>query len=45
MRFRAITSPRLVVHYSCTASLGILFAWIAALWGATFAAFGRQDIN
>lgn len=35
----------LVVHYSCTASLGILFAWIAALWGATFAAFGRQDIN
>lgn len=34
-----------VVHYSCTASLGILLAWIAALCGATFAAFGRQDIN
>jgi ABC-2 type transport system permease protein len=35
----------LVVHYSCTASLGILVAWIAALWGAAFAAFSRQDIN
>ncbi|HEY0130374.1 MAG TPA: hypothetical protein VGB57_03140 [Allosphingosinicella sp.] len=35
----------LVVHYSCLASLGILAAWIAALWGATFAAFSRQDIN
>lgn len=35
----------LVVHYSCTASLAILAAWIAALWAATFAAFGRQDIN
>jgi hypothetical protein len=34
-----------VVQFSCTASLGILLAWIAALWGATFAAFGRQDIN
>jgi ABC-type transport system involved in multi-copper enzyme maturation permease subunit len=35
----------LVVRYSCTASLAILLAWIAALWGATFAAFRRQDIN
>jgi hypothetical protein len=35
----------LVVHYSCAASLAILVAWIAALWAATFAAFGRQDIN
>ena len=35
----------LVVHYSCTASLAILLAWVAALWGATFAAFSRQDIN
>jgi ABC-type transport system involved in multi-copper enzyme maturation permease subunit len=35
----------LVVHFSCMASLGILLAWIAALWGATFAAFRRQDIN
>lgn len=35
----------LVVHYSCTASLAILLAWIAALWGTTFAAFRRQDIN
>lgn len=34
-----------VVHYSCAASIGILAAWIAALCGATFAAFGRQDIN
>ncbi|HEX8467873.1 MAG TPA: ABC transporter permease [Allosphingosinicella sp.] len=34
-----------VVEFSCTASLGILLAWTAALWGATFAAFGRQDIN
>jgi ABC-type transport system involved in multi-copper enzyme maturation permease subunit len=35
----------LVVNYSCTASLAILAAWIAALCGATFAAFKRQDIN
>jgi ABC-2 type transport system permease protein len=35
----------LAVQYSCTASLAILGAWIAALWGATFAAFSRQDIN
>ena len=35
----------LAVHYSCTASLAILAAWIAALWGATFAVFRRQDIN
>jgi ABC-type transport system involved in multi-copper enzyme maturation permease subunit len=35
----------LVVHYSCTASLAILFAWIAGLWAATFAVFSRQDIN
>ena len=34
-----------IVYYSWAASLGILAAWIAALWGATFAAFGRQDIN
>jgi ABC-type transport system involved in multi-copper enzyme maturation permease subunit len=34
-----------VVHYSCGASLAILLAWIAALCGATFAAFRRQDIN
>jgi ABC-type transport system involved in multi-copper enzyme maturation permease subunit len=35
----------LTVEYSCAASLSILLAWIAALWGATFAAFARQDIN
>lgn len=35
----------LAVYYSCAASLGILAAWIAALWAATFAAFARQDIN
>ena len=35
----------LVVQYSCAASVAILLAWIAALWGATFAAFRRQDIN
>ncbi|HEX8124184.1 MAG TPA: hypothetical protein VF548_01215 [Allosphingosinicella sp.] len=35
----------LVVHYSCAQSLAILAAWIAALWGATFEAFRRQDIN
>ncbi|HEX8224687.1 MAG TPA: ABC transporter permease [Allosphingosinicella sp.] len=34
-----------VVELGWTTSLGILLAWIAALWGATFAAFGRQDIN
>jgi ABC-type transport system involved in multi-copper enzyme maturation permease subunit len=34
-----------VVDMSWTTSLGILAAWIAALFGATFAAFGRQDIN
>ncbi|HYI40815.1 MAG TPA: hypothetical protein VE053_10895 [Allosphingosinicella sp.] len=34
-----------VVAYSCAASLGILAAWIAALGGAAFAAFSRQDIN
>jgi ABC-type transport system involved in multi-copper enzyme maturation permease subunit len=34
-----------VVEYSWTASLAILTAWIATLWGATFAAFQRQDIN
>ena len=34
-----------VVDLAWTTSLGILLAWIAALWGATFAAFGRQDIN
>ncbi|MGZ8285496.1 MAG: ABC transporter permease [Allosphingosinicella sp.] len=34
-----------VVDLSWTTSLAILVAWIAALWGATFAAFRRQDIN
>ena len=34
-----------VVDLPWTTSLGILVAWIAALWGATFAAFRRQDIN
>lgn len=34
-----------LVDLSWTTSLGILIAWIAALFGATFAAFGRQDIN
>ena len=34
-----------VVDLSWTTSLAILVAWIAALWGATFAAFARQDIN
>lgn len=34
-----------IVELSWTISLGVLAAWIAALWGATFAAFGRQDIN
>ncbi|HET9640770.1 MAG TPA: hypothetical protein VFP12_16365 [Allosphingosinicella sp.] len=35
----------LAVDLSWTTSLAILLAWIAALSGATFAAFGRQDIN
>ncbi|HYG46399.1 MAG TPA: ABC transporter permease [Allosphingosinicella sp.] len=34
-----------VVNFGWTASLGILVAWVAALWSATFAAFSRQDIN
>lgn len=34
-----------VVHFAWTTSLGILLAWVAALWGATWAVFGRQDIN
>jgi len=34
-----------IVDLSWTTSLAILVAWIAALWGATFAAFRRQDIN
>ncbi len=34
-----------VVDLAWTTSLGILLAWLAALCGATFAAFGRQDIN
>ena len=34
-----------VVDLSWTASLGILIAWAAALYSATFAAFRRQDIN
>ena len=35
----------LVVHLGWTTSLGVLLAWLAALCGATFAAFRRQDIN
>jgi ABC-type transport system involved in multi-copper enzyme maturation permease subunit len=35
----------LVVQLSWTTSLGVLLAWVAALWGAAFAAFSRQDIN
>jgi ABC-2 type transport system permease protein len=34
-----------VVDLGWTTSLGVLFAWLAALCGATFAAFRRQDIN
>ena len=34
-----------IVDLSWTTSLAILVAWIAALCGATFAAFRRQDIN
>lgn len=34
-----------VVHLGWTTSLGLLLAWLAALCGATFAAFRRQDIN
>jgi hypothetical protein len=33
------------VELGWTTSFGVLLAWIAALWGATFATFGRQDIN
>lgn len=33
------------VELAWTTSLAALLAWIAALWGATFAAFRRQDIN
>ncbi|HEU0097169.1 MAG TPA: ABC transporter permease [Allosphingosinicella sp.] len=35
----------LTVELYWTTSLAVLVAWIAALWGATFAAFSRQDIN
>ncbi|HYJ82817.1 MAG TPA: hypothetical protein VEW26_08250 [Allosphingosinicella sp.] len=35
----------LVVDLGWPTSLAILAAWIAALWGATFAVFNRQDIN
>jgi hypothetical protein len=35
----------MAVNLSWTTSLATLLAWIAALGGATFAAFGRQDIN
>ena len=35
----------LIVDLSWTTSLAILLAWIAALWGATFAAFVRKDSN
>ncbi len=34
-----------VVDLAWTTSLGILLAWLAALCGAAFAAFRRQDIN
>jgi len=34
-----------VVDLAWTTSLAILLAWLAALCGATFAAFRRQDIN
>jgi ABC-2 type transport system permease protein len=34
-----------VVDLGWTTSLGVLLAWLAALCGATFAAFRRQDIN
>jgi hypothetical protein len=34
-----------MVDLSWTTSLAAILAWIGALWGATFAAFGRQDIN
>jgi hypothetical protein len=34
-----------VVDLAWTSSFGILLAWLGALGGATFAAFGRQDIN
>jgi ABC-2 type transport system permease protein len=34
-----------VVNLSWTTSLAMILAWLGALWGATFAAFGRQDIN
>lgn len=34
-----------MVEYSGMASLAVLATWIAVLWGATFAAFQRQDIN
>ena len=34
-----------VVDLGWTASLAVIVAWLAALWGATFAAFSRQDIN
>jgi ABC-type transport system involved in multi-copper enzyme maturation permease subunit len=34
-----------VVDLSWTTSLAVLVAWLVALWGATFAAFRRQDSN
>ena len=34
-----------VVELAGTTSLAVLLAWTAGLWGATFAAFRRQDIN
>ena len=34
-----------MVDLSWTISLAAILAWIGALWGATFAAFRRQDIN
>jgi ABC-2 type transport system permease protein len=34
-----------MVDLSWTTSLAAILAWIAVLWGATFAAFSRQDIN
>lgn len=34
-----------VVAHGWATSLGVLAAWVAALYGAAFAVFGRQDIN
>ena len=41
---RAFPGDR-IVDLDWTTSLAVLVAWLAALYGATFAAFSRQDIN